>query len=174
MAIMLEEPEVLAGRIKGELVKTKGALPADLSIENDVLNGLFEYFIGNTDWSIYALHNIDLVRAENGDHLPIPYDFDFSGAINAPYATVDPTLPIQNVRDRLFRGYCHSPADFQKAFTLFNEKRPAIYALYKDSIGIRLPKHAVDQTLKYFDDFYDTINNPRRAKREIMDSCLKP
>jgi hypothetical protein len=174
MAIMLEEPEVLAARVNGEVVNIKGALPGDLSTEHDVLAGLFEYMIGNTDWSVYALHNIDLVRAQNGDHMPIPYDFDFSGVINAPYATVDPKLPIMHVRDRLYRGYCHDPQDFQKAFALFNEKRPAIYALYRDSIGSRLPKGTVNETLKYFDDFYDTINNPRRARREIIDGCLKP
>jgi hypothetical protein len=174
MAIMLEEPEVLAARMNGEVVKIKGALPADLSTEHDVLASLFEYMIGNTDWSVYALHNIDLVRMENGDHMPIPYDFDFSGVINAPYATVDPKLPIMHVRDRLYRGYCHDPQDFQKAFALFNEKKPEIYALYSDSIGSKLSKGTVKETLKYFDDFYETINNPKRAQREIFDSCLKP
>jgi hypothetical protein len=174
MAIMLEEPEVLAARVSGEVVNLKGALPGDLSTEHDVLTGLFQYMIGNTDWSVYALHNIDLVRAQTGDHMPIPYDFDFSGVINAPYATVDPKLPIMHVRDRLYRGYCHDPQDFQKAFALFNEKKPQIYALYSDSIGSQLPKGTVKETLKYFDDFYETINNPRRAKREILDSCLKP
>ena len=173
MAILLEEPEVLAARVGGELVETIGATPSDLAADQDVLAAVFQYLIGNTDWSTYALHNMELVRKADGDHMPIPYDFDFSGVINAPYATVDPKLPIERVRQRLFRGYCHTPEDFAKVFTLFNEKKPAIYALYKDPIGSRLSKQTVEETLKYFDDFYETINNPRRAKNQIVDACLK-
>ena len=172
-AILLEEPEVVAARLGGSLVDLKGALPRDLVTGQDALAAVFQYLIGNTDWSTYALHNMELVRREDGDHLPIPYDFDFSGAVNATYATVDPKLPVQHVRDRLFRGYCHEPEDFQKVFSLFNEKKSAIYALYSDSIGSRLPKKTVEETLKYFDDFYATINNPRRAKNDIMDACIK-
>ena len=173
MAIMLEEPEVLAARLGGSLVDIQGALPRDLVTSQDVLAAVFQYLIGNTDWSTYALHNMELVRDADGDHLPIPYDFDFSGAINAPYATVDPKIPVQHVRDRFFKGYCHEPEDFNKVFSLFNEKKSAIYALYSDSIGSRLPKKTVDETLKYFDAFYETINDPRRAKHQIMDNCLK-
>lgn len=173
MAILLEEPEVLAARVGGELVEITGAGPSDLAVNEDVLAAVFQYLIGNTDWSTYALHNMELVRKPDGDHMPIPYDFDFSGVINAPYATVDPKLSIQRVRQRLFRGYCHAPEDFAKVFTLFNEKKPAIYALYKDPLGSRLPKSTVDETLKYFDEFYETINNPKRAKNQIIDACLK-
>jgi len=93
--------------------------------------------------------------------------------VNAPYATVDPKLPIDRVRQRLFRGYCHTPEDFAKVFSLFNEKKPAIYALYSDPIGSRLHKGTVDATLKYFDDFYATINDPRRSRHEIIDNCRK-
>lgn len=173
MAILLEEPEVLAARLGGSLVDIKGALPTDLVTNQDVLAAVFQYLIGNTDWSTYALHNMELVRRDDGDHLPIPYDFDFSGAINAPYATVDPKIPVQHVRDRFFKGYCHDAEDFNKVFSLFNEKKSAIYALYSDSIGSRLPKKTVDETLKYFDDFYATINDSRRARHQIMDNCLK-
>jgi hypothetical protein len=173
MAFFLEEPEVVAARIGGSLDETKGAIPRDLVTSQDVLAAVFEYLIGNTDWSTFGLHNIELVRTQNGDHLPIPHDFDFSGVVNAPYATVDPKLPIHNVRQRFFKGYCHEPEEFEKVFALFNEKKSAIYALYSDSIGSRLPKKTVEETLKYFDDFYSTINDPHRARHEIFDNCMK-
>ena len=173
MAIVVEEPEVMAARLGGTLVEIKGATPHDLAASQDALVSVFQYLIGNTDWSIFALHNMELVRHENGDHLPIPYDFDFAGAIEAPYATVDPKLRIQRVRQRLFRGYCHPPEDFEKVFSLFNQKKDAIYALYRDSVGSKLPRRTVDATLKYFDEFYETINDPRRAKKQILDACVK-
>ena len=50
-----------------------------------ILAFLFEYFIGNTDFSFNGLHNGELVLRPNGAPLtPIGYDFDFSGAVNAP------------------------------------------------------------------------------------------
>ena len=173
MAFLLEEPEVVAARLGGSLVKLTGAVPRDLVTYQDALAAVFQYLIGNTDWSTYALHNMELVQNKDGDHVPIPYDFDFSGAVDASYATVDPKLSVQHVRQRLFRGYCHQPEDFARVFSLFNEKKSAIYALYSDSIGSRLPKKTVAETLKYFDEFYETINNPRRARHEIFDACVK-
>jgi hypothetical protein len=174
MAILLEEPEVVAARLGGVLIKLQGATPSDLVPFQDALASVFQYFIGNTDWSTFALHNVELVRNQEGDHLPIPYDFDFSGVVDANYATVDPSLHVARVRERLYRGYCgHKAEDFAKVFSLFNEKRPAIYALYTDSIGSHLPKRAVQSTLKYFDEFYETINDPHRAKNQILDACVK-
>ena len=174
MAILLEEPEIVAARLGGVLVNIKGATPSDLLASQDVLASVFQYFIGNTDWSTFALHNVELVRNSDGDHLPIPYDFDFSGVIGTNYATADPSLKIETVKQRLYRGFCgYKPEDFSKVFALFNEKKPAIYALYDDSIGARLSKRTRENTLKYFDDFYSTINNPKKAKNDIMDACVK-
>jgi len=56
---------------------------------------------------------------------------------------------------------------------LFNQMKDAIYALYHDDIGRLLRKSVVDETLRYFDDFYKTINDPRAAKSLIIDECKK-
>ena len=173
MGIVVEEPEIMAARLGGPLVEIKGASAADLDAFQDALTAVFQYMIGNTDWSTNQLHNMQLVREADGDYLPVPYDFDFSGAINAPYTSVDPKLSIVSVRQRLFRGYCQPAEQYQAAFKLFNEKKDAIYALYSDPIGIAMPQKTVQSTLKYFDEFYETINDPRRAKSQIMDRCLK-
>ena len=172
-AILIEEPEVMAARLGGPIVDQKGAIARDLDPFHDALAGVFQYFIGNTDFSIYALHNMEIVRPVSGDYVPVPYDFDFAGVINAPFATVDPKLRVQHVRDRLFRGYCQNSQDYVKVFIRFNQQRDAIYALYQDSIGRLLKPKIVEETLKYYDQFYRTINDPRRAKREIIEDCVK-
>jgi len=133
---------------------------------------LFEYLIGNTDFGFGSLHNVELIQMANGDYVPVVYDFDFSGAVNARYATVDPQFRIRSVRDRLYRGYCVPNEQYPKVFALFNAKKDSIYALYKDSLGTLLRPAIVDETLKYFDDFYRTINNPKSAENEIIDACV--
>ncbi|HLE55451.1 MAG TPA: hypothetical protein VJB15_00065, partial [Rhodothermia bacterium] len=109
IALMLEEPEALAQRIGGLEVKLKGASSDDLDPFHNAFAGVFQYFIGNTDWSIAGLHNMELLSQEDGTVIPIPWDYDFAGAINTRYATTDPSLTIRRVRERLYRGYCGPP-----------------------------------------------------------------
>ena len=170
---VLEEPSALAARVGGKVMDQKGALPGDLDPYQDALVGVFQYMIGNTDFSISALHNMELLFREDGSVFPIAYDFDFAGAVNARYAVPDAKLSITNVRTRLFRGYCSNADSYAKVFALFNEKKPEIYALYRDDVGKLLDQGTVKETLRYFDDFYETINNVRSAKRSIIGSCIR-
>lgn len=171
-AMFLEEPEIMAARLGGPLMELKGAVAEDLEPFHGALSTVFQYFIGNTDFSIYALHNMELVNQPSGQVIAVPYDFDFSGAVNANYATTDPKLSIRRVRDRLFRGYCQSPNDYTLAFAKFNEKKNDIYALYTDPIGKMLKPKIVEETLRYYDEFYKIINDPKKAKREIVEECV--
>jgi hypothetical protein len=171
-AFIMEEANALGERLHGKVLEQKGAVPSDLDPFQDALFGVFQYFIGNTDFSVNQLHNVELFFADAGTISPVAYDFDFSGVINARYATPDPSLNIQNVRQRLFRGYCTDPAEYEKVFALFNEKKPAIYALYSDSVGKLIDHGTVTSTLRYFDEFYKTINDRRAAKRAILEPCL--
>ena len=171
-AFLEEEPEAVADRVGGILIQQQGATANDLVPSATTLFYMFQYFIGNTDWSIAALHNVELITSDTL-HVPIPYDFDFSGAVNAPYATVDPRLSIRRVRDRLYRGYCQPDELFPPVFEVFRAKRDSIYALYHDPIGRLLDADRAKETLEYFDDLYKTINDPREAAKQIRDNCLR-
>lgn len=170
-AFLEEEPEALAHRVGGLLVKEKGGGPADLEPSSAAIFAVFQYMIGNTDWAISALHNVEMISTDLG-YVPVAYDFDFSGAVNTRYATVDPSLPIKRVRDRVYRGYCLPEETYEPTFALFKAKKDSIYALYKDSIGRLLRGDRAKETLEYFDEFYETITNPRDAKREIIGRCI--
>jgi hypothetical protein len=171
-AFIEEEPEALAARLGATRSKIKGAGPGDLEASQSVLVGLFQYLIGNTDFALSALHNAELIQMSNGDYLPVVYDFDFAGAVNARYATADPRLHLRTVRQRLYRGYCVPNDAYPKSFALFNAKKDSIYALYRDPLGKLLRPGIVDETLQYFDEFYKTIDDPRAAKRDVIDACL--
>lgn len=169
---IMEEPSALGARLGGKILEQKGALPGDLDPFQDALFGVFQYMIGNTDFSVSALHNVELFFGNDGLVAPIAYDFDFAGVVNATYAVPDPKLSLVNVRQRLYRGYCTEPEQYAKVFALFKEKKPEIYALYSDSIGKLMDRGTVRSTLKYFDEFYETIADPRSAKRSIVEACI--
>ena len=90
---------------------------------------VFEYMIGNTDWSAVFNHNVVLIRDAAGRATAVPYDFDFSGLVDAEYASVAPELPIRDVKQRIFRGVCRPDTDWPRMFSAFQERRGAIERL---------------------------------------------
>ena len=172
-AFIFEDPDQLAARLHGIMAKTKGATASDLDPEAASLVYAFQYLIGNTDLSFNGLHNGEIVLRPDGTPLiPVAYDFDFSGAVNAPYATPDPQLGIRRVRDRLFRGYCAYMEDYPAAFEQFRARKNDIYALYHDDIGKLLDAGVVNETLAYFDDFYKDIRDAGAIKRVVQSTCM--
>jgi hypothetical protein len=169
---VIEESKAIAARVGGTVLDQTGAGSSDLDPDQNALVGVFQYMIGNTDFSIAGLHNVELLLKEDGSLMPIAYDFDFAGAVNARYATPDAKVNLPDVRHRRFRGYCTDPASYARVFAVFVEKRPQIYALYSDEIGKLINPGTVKETLQYFDEFYETINNPRSARRSIIEPCL--
>ncbi len=75
------------------------------------LLALFQYMIGNTDWSIVRERNTVLMETSGGRQVPVPYDLDMSGLVNAHYAGPAPGLPIDDVRKRHYLGFCHPDVD---------------------------------------------------------------
>lgn len=172
-AFLGEEPEDAASRMGGKPLDLKNAQGDDMDPMARAMFGTFEYFIGNTDFSVTQLHNVLLLRRDSVFDMafPVARDFDWSGAVDARYAFPDYRLPIRNVRQRLMKGDCAPKPVFDSVFQVFRDKKDAIYALYHDSLSAAMKPDLVSKTLKYFDEFYATINNPRDAKNEIVSAC---
>ncbi|MEP6992753.1 MAG: hypothetical protein ABJA80_17590 [bacterium] len=174
-AFVIEDPDELADRFGGTMTKTKGATADDIDAEPLALAYLFEYFIGNLDFSFNGLHNTELVVKPDGSlAIPVAYDFDFSGAVNAPYATVDPQFRSRRVVDRVFRGYCAIAPAYPSALARFQEKKDAIYALYHDELGALLTPDVARESLSYFDDFYADVKTPKDAQDNVFGHCVGP
>jgi hypothetical protein len=173
-AFLVEDPGQLAKRLSAKPIKLKGATPGDFDPDQLALAYLFEYFIGNLDFSWSGLHNTELLGTEDGRVLPVAYDFDYAGAVNAWYATPPPNYGVPNVRTRKFLGPCEIAEFFPSALTKFVEKKDAIYALYHDEIGQLMPSRLVQETLQYFDDFYNATRTPDLAKRNVFSRCIQP
>ena len=131
---------------------------------------VFQYLIGNTDWSVPYLHNIKLAFKDSlSIPTAIPYDFDHSGMVDAPYAMPPEQLQLTSVRQRRYRGYCQPINTFKPTFDLFNKLKDDIYKIYTDCpyIDEKYKKSAI----RYLDDFYKVINNPKTAEREFSFPC---
>lgn len=169
-SFVMEDESEVAGRNHGRVYDVKGATSSDLDPSTAAIAGLFQYMIGNTDYSVQALHNVELMARDTSVY-PIIFDFDFAGAVNAPYAVVDYRLSIKRVTDRLFRGPCAPASYYPAAIAHFKAKRDSITALYSDALGKLMDPGKVKETLEYFDDFYKIVDDSRRVKREMLDAC---
>lgn len=171
-AFFIESDDRLAARLGGAVLARKNIHDETTERAQMTLVAMFEYFIGNTDWSVWALHNIVLALPTGSQEpIAVPYDFDWSGVIDAPYARPDYRLPIKTVRERLFRGYCRTREELAPVFKLFNDKKDQIYGLYRNQQGLD-PK-VRDDALKYYDEFYKTINDPKDADWAFIRNCRK-
>jgi len=131
---------------------------------------LFQYLIGNTDWSIARFHNMATVRMGR-EYYPVPYDFDFSGFVNASYAGPSPVVAryITTVRDRHFWGVCSEDINYLDLFAYFNLKREPILELIRRQPGFT-DKNRHLATM-YVESFYETINNDRDSEFKIVLGC---
>jgi hypothetical protein len=135
---------------------------------------IFEYMIGNTDWSVPADHNIKLIQI-NADStarpLPVPYDFDWSGLVNAKYAVPDEQLGTESVRDRVYRGYTRTMDELNAALDVFRKQKSNIYAVI-NNCGLLYPTTKKEMTT-YLDQFYQTISKQENIQRIFVDNARK-
>jgi len=170
-ALMVESEEHMAARAGGVVREMRRGTFDDVEQEPLMNMSVFEYMIGNTDFSMFALHNIRIITSPVGQLLPVPYDFDFSGLVDARYATPDPKLPIKTVRDRLFRGPCKSDAEWKPVLDGFRSKKEEVLALYDSLPG--LDKGYAKDAKQYLNDFFRTLDRAGDTRAEIIQNCLK-
>ena len=174
-AFVIEDPNEMADRLGGKLTKIKGATADDFDADALATAFMFEYFIGNLDFSFNGVHNAEtILKNDATPALPVAYDFDFSGAVDAPYASVDPQFRTKRVVDRLFRGYCAILPSYPAAIALFQARKDKIYGLYHDATGSLLAPGTVKETLEYFDQFYDEVKTPNDAEGNVLRNCVRP
>lgn len=176
-AFFIESDKAAAERlgmqtIDTNVVKLSQLEPAQLSIFT-----LFQFMIGNTDWSIRkgpaeegCCHNGKVIAPADSSAgwAVLPYDFDQAGLINTRYAIPNESLPIKSVRQRLYRGFCRSNVHLDATIALFNDNRAAIEDLI--SHGPDGPSKN-KSALKYVQSFFEIINDPKKRQKKIIGAC---
>lgn len=141
---------------------------------------IFQYMIGNLDWAMQAgppgdncCHNSRPVGpqgAGSAQLIPVPYDFDFSGLVSAPYATPPSSVPVSSVRQRRYRGLCRHNAEARALFGEFRAKAPAIRQAVESVPS--LDRGARDRAIAFLDGFFRDIATDQSAEAKILKTCL--
>jgi hypothetical protein len=176
-AFLIEHREQVAKRI-GFAVNSMEA--AEIKLLDPVqtnLGSVFQYMIANTDFSPIraaagepCCHNNVLFGDQNGAILGIPYDFDMSGIVNAPYAVPNPRFGLRNVRERLYRGRCVNNEYVNASTQAFIAQKQAIFDLITNNE--HFDKGTRKKTTRFVNDFYTTIEDPKKMQASLIKKCL--
>ncbi len=170
-AFLIEDEDELAKR-NGLVVINKKLQPEQAEPECFLTMAVFQYLIGNTDWSVQYQQNIKLLAPDPKGLVTsvVPYDFDHAGLVDAPYARPEEMLNMASIRQRRFRGYCLKDMKrFDSTVALFNRVKKDIYQTYSGCSF--LSEKFVKNTLRYLDEFYEVINKPGDMKKEFWYPC---
>ena len=175
-AFFIEDNDRLAERIDAGKVEVKQASYARLEEKQAALVTVFEYLIGNTDFSMIGpdkgkdcCHNIELFSREPGVYIAVPYDFDFSGLVDARYAAPHPSLRTRSVTRRVYRGICEHNDVMEETVAQFRSRQAVIAQLPATVDG--MDDRARSKAQNYIADFYEDIGNTEAVEDNLVTKC---
>ena len=173
---IIESASELADRVGGKPASVTGVSLTSLNTEQAAAVFVFQYLIGNTDWSLVTAdaddaccHNVDILDI-GSQRFPVPYDFDLSGLENAPYARPDPAVGNRTVRQRRYRGYCLPGGAITTAINAIVEQKSDILDVLAQLPG--LPEKNVESGKKYLSKFFVQAEDVEKLSRSFERSCL--
>jgi len=101
----------------------------------------------------------------DGEIYLIPYDFDLSGIVDAPYAKPDPSLHLRSVRRWLYRGYCTDTAALRNAIRKVNSLEQEVYKVVNELPG--LGEKEKKSAIKYLSGFYKKSGDEQELLRSF-------
>lgn len=169
---LIEDIDVLAKRNDAFEIEVKTINQEHLDFEVMRRVAIFQFMIGNTDWSVPGLHNYKLLRSNDAIKIapiPVPYDFDMAGLVNTAYAVTDPLFPIEDVKERFFRGICGTLEEMKVALQEFYDIKDAVYQTILEFEYIQ--DKTRKELLRYIDGFYEVIESDNLIRSEMLSTC---
>ncbi len=166
IGFIVEDEEQVAERLASTLMEEKPTDARQFARQHFLNFVFYEYMIGNTDWAFGNSHNARFFQhASTKKVIPVPYDFDYSGLVNAPYAIPHESLPIKEVRERYFKGGSVASPEGAMLRKHFLQSKTVVLDFIKKLDF--LDKYHKDDVLQYITDFYKEIEDERQFNRII-------
>ena len=169
-AFLIEDIKYLCTRNNCVEANRKIFIPSATDRQHTTLVCLFQYMTGNTDWSLPNFHNIKIIVPKT-DTLArpyiIPYDFDYTGLVNADYAVPQEIFGTTSVKERVYRGASRTDNELQQAIDIFKERKERI--MYYISNFPLLGERTKKDITTYLEEFYKIIGN-KNSWRSIFNA----
>ena len=172
-AFFIEPLDLMAERINSVPVEVLTLSQKNIVPEMMDRMAIFNYMIGNTDWSVPGQHNCKVLASLRTDRsdlgMIVPYDFDYSGLVNATYAVPAEGLGIESVRQRIYLGACRSEEVYLNALKEFANKKESFYKVIREFpyLDDRTKKDMV----RYLDEFYSGFDKRTSIVYNLLNQC---
>ena len=170
IGFVVEHSEELVSRVEGKCIKAPSISQHSVDQEWMLKVALFQYMIGNTDWFVRTRHNLEFIVLPGYSLMvTIPYDFDYSGLVSAPYATHHESIKLPIVLLRYYQGRC-APADtVMKVVNEFVLKKHEFLAMPSMIYGLN--ERSARFTRDYLQDFFSILEDPKKLDFHILRHC---
>jgi hypothetical protein len=173
-AFLIEDTKEVAGRCNARRLK-RNVHPLQQEDFCCTQNDFFQFMIGNTDYSVAYQHNEKLLFVEGMKAIPVPYDFDMCGLVNANYAVVSQvggeTLPITDVTQRFWRGFQRPPGVYEQVRDYYLDNKEAVLAKAEALKPAFRDVKEYDEAREFILEFYGILESPSEFRRQILDKA---
>lgn len=165
--ILLEDTDEMAARIGGKEIDQLNVSHDSISNKDEMTMALFEYMIANMDWDTKMVRNVKLValKGKEDQMIPVPYDFDFSGLVNASYAIPRGDMGQLTIRDRVYMGEAFEDVEMREILAHFISKKSALIKKVKELKGLSV--ESKQDIIGYLTSFYDAME-PAYADEKVQ------
>jgi len=170
--ILIENETMLAQRNNAVIIKSDKFTPKDMNPTDLNRMALFNFMIGNTDWSVQMQHNIKILLSFDKPHgkgIPVLYDFDYSGLVNAYYSAPFEELPIKSVTERYYQGICTGAEQLKPLIEEFAGLKDRMLGTIQDFPY--LSKNDKKQAVSYISSFYGLYRNQNFIISQLNRTC---
>ena len=171
-AFLIENEDQMAARNNAVIIDTKNVTQKHMIPSDMIRIAVYNYMIGNTDWSVPLQHNIKVLKsltAPSDLAIPVAYDFDYSGFVDALYAVPHEQLPIKDVAERYYLGVCDRDEELNNVIDEFN----VLQDKFMDTINNfeYLAKNHKKSVESYIDSFYKTTGHKNYLITDLNRTC---
>lgn len=171
IGIIIEDPEAMAQRNQCNTLSQRVIKLDSLQRAQEKIASVFQFMIGNADWSYAMARNTELIQMKDGQIIPVPYDFDYAGLVKAPYARANAALGQISVLDRVYLGSATKYEELEECFHFFQSKKEELLNTLSDFKGLDFVSE--NEMRIYLNDFFNLIENRKRVENEMLKRVLK-
>lgn len=171
---LIENEDEMAARNHAVVLDNKFLTQKNMNLPDMARLAVFNYMIGNTDWSVPLLHNITVVKtleAPSDKGIPVAYDFDYSGFVNPVYAVPFESYPIESVKERYYIGRCFADAELDPVIEEFESKKDALVGTI-NSFDY-LSKGYKKQQESYLNSFFSICKDQPTLMSDLNRTCRR-
>jgi hypothetical protein len=155
--MLVEHQEQVQARLHGKIVDEFGLKADSLNAEQAAMTALFQYMIGNTDWNVADMRNIYLFKSSPTAKIHLlPYDFDFAGLVDAPYAVPKAETGLKNVKERILLSNGIPNEAVKQAVEKIKSAQSDLFLFCNSSF---LNKNTVKDLNRYMESFFQKIDS---------------